>query len=86
MRLLAFLFGAFVTLILSGCTTPTPILDEQHHMTLQRELLRPCDPLMTLQEKSYTQAQALEVIKVWSMQYKDCQAKQKALADLLENL
>lgn len=75
-------------LALMGCSTTNhqPIIDEQETIVLQQDLIRQCPPLKQLQVKDYSQAESFEVIKQWALQYKECQVKHKALADLLQNL
>lgn len=75
-------------LALAGCSTTNhqPIIDEQETIVLQQDLIRYCPPLKQLQVKDYSQVESFEVIKQWALQYKECQVKHKALADLLQNL
>ena len=73
---------------LSGCSSmhQQPIVEEQQTIILQQDLIRPCQSLKPLQDKEYTQAESFEAIKQWALQYKECQIKHKALADILQNL
>ena len=75
-------------LALAGCSTTNhqSIIDEQETIVLQQDLIRYCPPLKQLQVKDYSQTESFEVIKQWALQYKECQVKHKALADLLQNL
>lgn len=84
-RAVIFCLGIFA---LSGCSSmhQQPIVEEQQTIVLQQDLIRPCLPLKSLQVKEYTQAESFEAIKQWALQYKECQIKQKALANLLQNL
>lgn len=78
-----------IMLALSGCSTihnTQPIVEEQHTIVLQQDLLKQCLPLNQLQVKDYTQAESFEAVKQWAIQYKECQIKHKALSDLLQNL
>lgn len=81
---------AFISVLaLAGCASTQntqPIIEEQQPIVLQQDLLKECPPLRQLQVKEYSQAESFEVIKQWAIQYKECQTKHKALAELLQNL
>lgn len=85
----ALLVSISLVLALSGCSSmpnTQPVIEEQQTIVLQQDLLKYCPPLKQLQVKSYSQAESFEAVKQWAIQYKECQIKHKALADLLQNL
>lgn len=70
-------------MVLSGCSSVPKTSVEvvpTHRPVLQQSLLEVCPDLPLLENRTYTQGEALDVLSEWIVLYKQCQFKQKELA------
>ena len=85
-----YIICAIPLLVLFGCSTsvipaPPPIVPVQTKVVISPDLLKECDNLQTLDKKSYTEGDLLDIIAGWTKTYTICKTSHSALIKITKD-